>query len=87
MVLQAFEFDEESAAADDRGDDAEAQVMIFQVGALLDMRLQIAAIARRIDVLPRPAGKSGLAQRVAQRHAGFAVGTGVDLRLGQYAAE
>ena len=41
--------DAEPMAADDRGDDADALAGVLQLGALLDMRLEIAAIARRVD--------------------------------------
>ena len=87
MVLLTLEFDPEPPAADDRGDDAEAQMVVFQVGALLDMGLQIAAIARGIHLLARPAGKPGLPQRIAQRHPGLPVRADVDLLLRQQAAE
>ena len=50
------------------------------------MRLQIAAIAREIDLSARTAGKSGLLQRLAQRRA-IAVTARVDLGVGKQTAE
>ena len=66
MVLLAFEFDPEPSAADDRRDDADPQMVIFQVGTLLDMGFQVAPVAGGIDLLPRPAGEPRLAQRITQ---------------------
>ena len=59
----------------------------FQLRPLLDMRFQVAAIARRIDRRPRPPGQPGALQRVAQRRAVVAVVAGVELRLVHQAAE
>ena len=55
--------------------------------ALLDMRLQVAAIARRIDRRARPPGQPGALQRRPQRRAVVAVVAGVELRLVHQAAE
>ena len=86
MVLHALEHDAEPMAADDGGDDADAPAGILQFGALLDMRLEIAAIARGIDHGARTSGEPGLRQRIAQCRA-VAIAARIDLRLGQQPAE
>ena len=60
MVLLAGDGDPVIPVADDRLDDADAQSAGIERVALLDMRLEIAEIARRIDQLARPSGKPGL---------------------------
>ena len=67
MVLLADQRDPEIPDADDRLDDADAQPGRVERVALLDMRFEIADIARRIDPLARPSGKPGALQRLAQR--------------------
>ena len=61
MVLLAGDGDPVVPVADDRLDDADAQAGRFQRVALLDMRFEIAEVARRLAAIARPAGIAGLA--------------------------
>ncbi len=79
--------DPEIPDADDRLDDADAQPGRVERVALLDMRFEIADIARRVDPLARPAGKPGARQRLAQRRAVVAASGLVDLVLAERADE
>ena len=75
------------AGADDRGHHADLQGVILQVRALFDMRFKVAAVACGVDGQPLPAGQAGCRQSFAQRGAAVFIGAGVDIRLGQLAAE
>ena len=82
VVLHALETDPVLPDADDAGDHAEAQAGRIELVALLDMRFQVAAVARRVES-SRAAGPASpaCAQRVAQCRAVVAVAVRVDLRL------
>ena len=83
MVLLADQRDPVVPDADDRLDDADAQSGRVERVALLDMRFEIADIARRIDPLARPSGKTGAFQRLAQRRPVIAAAGLVDLVFGE----
>src|SRR5271170_868533 len=83
MVLLAGERDPVIPDAYDRLDDADAQSGHVERVALLDMRLEIADVARRIDPLARPPGKTRAFQRLAQRGSVIAPAGLVDLLVGE----
>src|SRR5262249_29384639 len=57
----------------------------FERAALLDVRLEIADVAARVDLQPRAAGVTGLRQRLAHRRAAHAVARVVDVGFGDLA--
>ena len=61
VVLLALELDAEAAAADDGGNDAKAEVVVLQVGALLDMGFQVAVVAGFFHCPARAASEPGFA--------------------------
>jgi hypothetical protein len=83
MVLFADQRDPVIPNADDRLDDADPQSGRVERVPLLDMRFEIADIARRIDPLTRPSGKAGALQCLAQRGSVVAAAGLVDLVFGE----
>ena len=79
--------DPEPAAADNGGDNAQSQMVVLKIGALLDVRLQVAAVTGGIHLLPRSAGEPSLPQRIPQRQTSFPIGADIDLLLRHQAAE
>src|ERR1043166_5847557 len=72
---------------DDRGDHADAQAGRLERVALLDVRLEVTGVARRIDLQPRSARVAGVRQRVAQGRAFGAVARLVDVLFAEHADE
>ena len=85
VVLLAGEADPVLPDADDGGDDADLERAAFEHLALLDMRLEISDVAPALAGRARPAGETGLAQRIAHRLAAGAVARGVDIGFGDAA--
>ena len=83
MVLFADQCDPVVPDADDRLDNADAQSGRVERVALLDMRFEIADVARRIDPLARPSGKTRAFQCLAQRSSVIAAAGLVDFFFGE----
>ena len=87
MVLRALEDDPVLPDRDDARDDAHLEPAALERVALLDMRLEEAPVAARIERLARPAGEPRALERDPERRLVVAVGEPVDLLVGQKAAE
>ncbi|WP_332308988.1 hypothetical protein [Roseococcus microcysteis] len=87
MVLHAFDDKAELPDGDDARHHAGAQPLGFELGSLLDMHLEEALVAGRVQLRPRQAFKARLAQRLAERLAVVAVLQTVDLAVFQDAEQ
>ena len=81
MVLLAGKGDAVLPDADDGGDDPDRKAAALERLALLDMRLEISDVPAAFGGDARPAGKTGVAQRLAHGFAAGAVARGIDLFL------
>ena len=81
VILLAGKHDPVLPDADDGRDDADLECAAFERLALLDMGLDISAMASAFDVDACPAGESSLAQRIAHGLAAAAVARRIDIRL------
>ncbi len=85
MVLVAGEIDPELPDRHDAAHHAEMQAGGFELRPLLDVHLQEAAVAGRVEPHPGQAGEAGTRERRAKRRAVGAVAGLVHLGLGQVA--
>src|SRR5690242_12675016 len=87
MVLDAAESEAVGIDADDRRDDADPLVGRLEHAALLDMRLEVTAIAALLEMLTRLAFEAGRLERVAHRRAFVAMPRLVDLGVAEHPDE
>jgi hypothetical protein len=87
MVLDAGEGEPVLEDADDRGDHADALAGRLQDAALLDMRLEVAAVTALLQLDARRLVEASGLQRIAHAGAVVAMARGVDVGLGEAADE